>query len=197
MSALTHKLWRDLWHLKGQALAIALVIMSGVATFIMFLSTLDSLTYTRSTFYQDYRFAQVFSSLTRAPQSLAGRISEIPGVSKVETRVASFANLTVPGFAEPIIGRVVSIPEGHEPLLNVLYLRKGRLVEAHRSDEVVLSEAFADAHGLQPGDKLQAVINGKQRHRAITRIHPSIAPGWRVSRFQTLWRVVDGARCLG
>lgn len=167
MTALNHKLWRDLWHLKGQAFAIALVIMSGVATFIMFLSTLDSLTFTRSTFYQDYRFAEVFSSLTRAPQSLAERINEIPGVDKVETRVVAFANLDVPGFGEPVTGRLVSIPEGREALLNLLYLREGRLVEPHRSDEVVMSEAFADAHGLHPGDKLHAVINGKRRQLII------------------------------
>ena len=167
MSALNHKLWRDLWHLKGQATAIALVIMSGVATFIMFLSTLDSLNYTRETFYQEYRFGEVFSSLTRAPQSLARRINEIPGVNNVETRVVAFANLDVPGFGEPVTASLVSIPENHEPLLNLLYLRKGRLVEPHRADEAVLSEAFADAHKLSPGDKLHALINGKRRQLTI------------------------------
>lgn len=170
MSTLNKKMWRDLWRLKGQALAIGLVIMSGVATFIMFLSTLDSLQLTRATYYQDYRFAEVFSSLKRAPQSLRARIADIPGVDKVETRVVAFANLDVPGFGEPITGRLVSIPEGRESLLNMLYLRKGRLVEAGRSDEVVLSEAFANAHGLQPGDKLHALINGKRRQLTIVGI---------------------------
>jgi len=93
MSTLNRKMWRDLWRLKGQAFAIGLVIMSGVATFIMFLSTLDSLQLTRATYYQDYRFAEVFSSLKRAPQSLRARIADIPGVDKVETRVVAFANL--------------------------------------------------------------------------------------------------------
>jgi len=35
MKALDQKLRRDLWKMKGQALAIALVIASGVATFVM------------------------------------------------------------------------------------------------------------------------------------------------------------------
>ncbi|MBZ0093325.1 MAG: hypothetical protein K8F27_14035, partial [Sulfuricellaceae bacterium] len=74
MKAIDRKLWRDLWLLRGQALAIALVILSGVATFVMSLSTLDSLRQTRADFYTDYRFAQVFSSLKRAPQSLAARL---------------------------------------------------------------------------------------------------------------------------
>lgn len=167
MSALNRKMWRDLWNLKGQAIAIGLVIMSGVATFIMFLSTLESLTYTRDTFYQDYRFADVFSSLKRAPQSLSIRIRDIPGVDKVETRVVAYANLDVPGFEEPVTARLVSLPESQEQLLNLLYIRKGRMVEPHRGEEVVLSEAFADAHGLSPGDKLHALINGKRRQLTI------------------------------
>ena len=43
MTALDKKLWRELWQMRTQALAIALVIVGGVAIFIMSLSTLDSL----------------------------------------------------------------------------------------------------------------------------------------------------------
>ena len=153
--------------MKSQAIATGLVIMSGVATFIMFLSTLDSLNYTRDIYYQNHRFAEVFSSLTRAPESLAMRIHDISGVDNVETRVVAYANLDVPGFGEPITASLISIPESREPLLNMLYLRKGRLVEPNRPGEVLLSEAFADAHGLNPGDKLYALINGKRRQLTI------------------------------
>ena len=41
MRALDLKLLRDLWHLRGQVLAIAAVIMGGVATLVMSLSTYD------------------------------------------------------------------------------------------------------------------------------------------------------------
>ncbi len=50
MKALNRKLWRDLWRMKGQVFAITLVVISGAATFIMFISTMDSLTLTRNTF---------------------------------------------------------------------------------------------------------------------------------------------------
>jgi putative ABC transport system permease protein len=40
MRALDRKLFRDLWHMKGQALAIAMVLASGVATYVMSLSML-------------------------------------------------------------------------------------------------------------------------------------------------------------
>lgn len=189
--------------MKGQAIAIVLVIMSGVATFVMFLSALDSLIYTRDVYYQNHRFAEVFSSLTRAPDNMAIRINDIPGVDNVETRVVAYANLDVPGFGEPITATLVSIPESHEPLLNVLYIRKGRLVEPNRPDEVVLSEAFADAHGLNPGDKLFALINGKRRQLTIvgTALSPEyiyqIRPGGvypDYKRYGVLWM---GREALG
>ena len=47
MRAIDRKLWRELWGMRLQALAIAMVIVSGVGIFIMSLSTLDSLFETR------------------------------------------------------------------------------------------------------------------------------------------------------
>jgi putative ABC transport system permease protein len=174
MKALEIKLWRDLWHLRGQALAIALVIMSGVATFIMFLSTLDSLRLSQAIYYQDYRFAEVFVTLKRAPEGLRYRIQEIPGVEKVETRVTSMVNLDIPDFLEPVTGLLVSIPDHGEPLLNKLHLRQGRYVEHGRDDEVIISESFAEAHGFVPGDKINGIING--RHKALTIVGIALSP---------------------
>ena len=50
MRPLDRKLVRDIWSLKGQALAISLVIGAGVAMFILFLSTFDSLRLTQDTY---------------------------------------------------------------------------------------------------------------------------------------------------
>lgn len=174
MRALDLKLWRDLWQMKGQAFAIALVIMSGAATFVMLTSTVDSLYQTREAYYRDYRFADAFVSLKRAPEAVKERLEAIPGVDRVETRVVAAANLDIAGFPEPVTGRLISIPEGREPLLNRLHLRAGRLVEPGHDDEIVLSDAFAKAHGLMPGSKLYAVING--RRKGLTVVGTALSP---------------------
>ncbi|MDH3688752.1 MAG: FtsX-like permease family protein [Gammaproteobacteria bacterium] len=163
MRAIEKKLFRELWQMKGQALAIALVITSGVATFVMSLTTLDSLLITQSTYYRNYHFADVFASLKRAPDELRSRIAAIPGVDQVETRVVGMANIDVEGFDEPVVGQFTSISDAGQPLLNQLYIKSGRLVDAGRDDEVVLSDTFAGAHGLRPGDRISAVINGRGR----------------------------------
>ena len=68
MRALTRKLFRDVLHMWGQALAIALVVACGVATFVLSLSTYHSLGGTRDDYYEDYRFADVFVQAKRAPE---------------------------------------------------------------------------------------------------------------------------------
>ncbi len=167
MNALDLKMWRDLWHLRGQALAIAAVMASGVACFIMFLTTLDSLHLSRELYYRDYRFAEVFAPLKRAPESVQRRIAEIDGVDRVDTRVIAPVTIDIEGFSEPVTGIITSIPDSGEPLLNNLYLRTGRLVEAGRSNEVIISQPFAEAHGFQPGDKLHVIVRGKRKQLRI------------------------------
>ncbi|NNC55878.1 MAG: hypothetical protein HKO07_09185, partial [Pseudomonadales bacterium] len=65
------KLLRELWHMRGQVFAIALVVMGGIAVCVMSLSTYDSVKQTRDSYYAQYRFANVFVELTRAPLRLA------------------------------------------------------------------------------------------------------------------------------
>ncbi len=196
MGALDRKLWRDVWHLRGQALAIALVLASGVATFIMFLATLDTLQITRADFYRDYRFAEVFAPLKRAPDGLRKRIADLPGVDRVDTRVVAPVTIDIAGFDEPITGIITSVPDHGEPVLNRLYLKSGRMVEAGRDDEVIVSEAFADAHRLQPGDHLSLIIKGRRKRLRIigTAVSPEyihqLRPGGVLpdfKRFGVLW----------
>lgn len=169
MRALNQKLLRNLWTMKGQAIAIALVIGSGVAMSVMSLSTLRSLHATRATYYDRYGFADVFASFKRGPLSLQDRIAEIPGVAHVEPRIVRDVNLIVDGMREPAVGRLISIPNTEQPRLNRLHLRRGRFPEAGRL-EVLAGESFADAHGFQPGAEVKAIMNGRLRTLKIVGI---------------------------
>jgi putative ABC transport system permease protein len=161
MPPLDRKLLRDLWTLKGQALAISMVIGAGVAMFIMYLSTFHSLRLTQQTYYERYRFGQVFAGLTRAPLSLRDRVAEIPGVSRVDARVVVDVTLDVPGLTEPASGRLIGIEVPPRPMLNDLFLRRGRFPSPGRPDEVLVSEAFALARDLGPGGRIGAVASSR------------------------------------
>ncbi len=167
---LDRKLLRDLWTLKGQALAISLVIGAGVAMFVMYLSTFASLRLTQQTYYDRYRFAHIFTGMTRAPLALRDRVAEIPGVARVDTRVVVDVTIDVPGLAEPASGRFIGIEIPHRPMLNDVFLRRGRFPAVGRTEEVLVSEAFALSRGLEPGDRVGAIINGRRREMAIVGI---------------------------
>jgi putative ABC transport system permease protein len=170
IGALDRKLLRDLWQMKGQSAAIASVIAAGVAMFVMYLSNFESLQRTRQMYYEAARFADVFASLKRAPASIESRIAALPGVEAVSTRVVADVTVDVAGMAEPATGRLVSIPERGRPLLNDVYLRRGRWIDPARPDEVLVSEMFADAHAFDLGDRVAALINGRRRSLTIVGI---------------------------
>ena len=161
MSSLNQKVIRDVIHLRGQVLAITLVVACGVASFVAMRSTYKSLKTSQQSYYESYRFADVFAQLKRAPDSVATRINEISGVGTAEFRVVADVTLDVAGLSEPAKGRIVSIPERRRPMLNDLYLKEGRYIEPGQRDEVLVSVAFASANQLRPGDTISAVINGK------------------------------------
>jgi putative ABC transport system permease protein len=170
ISALDRKLLRDVWEMRGQAIAIAAVIATGVTMFVAYLSNFDSLQRTRAAYFESERFAHIFASLVRAPQSLEPRLEAIPGVETVATRVVADVTLDVPGLDEPASGRLISVPDIGRPSLNGVYLRRGRWIEPARPDEVLASELFCEANGFGPGDRVGAIINGRKRWLTIVGI---------------------------
>lgn len=180
---LDRKLLRDLWAMKGQALAIAAVMAAGVTMFVAYFSNFDSLQRARAAYYEQARFADVFATLTRAPARLEERLAAISGVHDVSTRVVADVTIDVPGMADPATGRLISIPERGRPALNDVTLRQGRWPDPLRPDEVLASELFCESHGLTPGDRIGALINGRRRELSIVGIALSpeyvyaIAPG--------------------
>lgn len=170
MRALTWKLLRDLRLMIGQCITIALVVACGIAAFVAAFSNYDSLQWMRDSYYEAARFAHVFAELKRAPDSFLWRLEALPGVAEVEGTLAFDTILDLPGVPEPVVGRLVALPEHGLPHLNRLYLQRGRLPERDSVQEVLVSEAFATARGLQPGDRLAALLNGKRDTLSIVGI---------------------------
>lgn len=196
MTALNRKLLRDLWQIRGQALAIAAVIACGIAIFIMAMSAMESLQYSQSTYYDRYRFAGVFAGMKRAPLTLRHRLAEVPGVQTLDCRIVRDVTLNVEGLSEPAVARLISAPEKVGEGLNLIHLRKGRNLDPRDVDEVLVNEAFAIAWNMEPGDSVDVVMNGRLRTLHIVGIALSpeyvylIRPGDLIpdpSRFGIFW----------
>ena len=174
VSALDRKLLRDLWGLKAQVASIAVVVACGVGVLIGSVATIRTLRTSRDEYYERYHFAHVFARLKRAPEAVAAQLRDLPGVAQLETRVVQEVAVDVPGLAEPATLRLVSIPDSGQPALNRLHLRRGRWPAPGRLDELLVNEAFADANQLRPGDRLQAVVNG--RHETLLVVGVALSP---------------------
>ena len=172
MKALDRKLLRDLRLMWSQVLTISLVVASGVAGFITSYSAYDALAWSRDVYYADSRFADVFATLKRAPLSLEKQLEAIPGAAHVETSLTQVVPVDIPNVADPVIGRLIGLNLQSPQRLNKVFVRSGRMVVPQHNGavEVLVSEGFAVARQLKPGDRLSALINGKREDLLIVGI---------------------------
>jgi putative ABC transport system permease protein len=98
LCVLDRKLWRDLWGMKTQALAIAFVIAGGVSVQLLSTGMLNSLQETRRAYYERYLLADIWAPVVRAPQALLSEIRGLDGVQAAETRIRAGALFDMPGM---------------------------------------------------------------------------------------------------
>ncbi|MGI9516144.1 MAG: ABC transporter permease [Pirellulaceae bacterium] len=196
MKPLNRLLISDVKRMWRQSLAISVLLACGVATFVMAASTMQSLEKSQTQYYDSQHFGDVFVHLTRAPNDLAARLADIPGVGRVQTRVVREVILDMPDMIEPATCRLVSIGNDPATELNGVLLRRGRLPDPGARLEVIASSSFAEAHELRPGDKLDVIMAGRKARLHIVGIGMSpefiyaVQPGLLLTdnrRFGVLW----------
>ena len=190
------KLFRDLWRIKGQALAIMVVIGIGVALQVMMSGLVASLSQTRDTYYERHQFADIFAPVVRAPEHIASRLRNIAGVAAIDTRVSGVALIDVESRALPVSARILSLSPDSHPQLNEVLLTSGRLPEPDNAQEVILLHGFASAHNIHPGQQISVTLNGALRSFDVVGTAQSpefiyyAAPGEMIpddARFGVIW----------
>jgi putative ABC transport system permease protein len=161
---LYRKLARDILGSWGQSLAVAAVVLSGAALYVAMASSYRNLLLTRDAYYAQYRFADFFVSLERAPKSVRYRLEALPGVRQVRGRIVQDVSLDISGEDEPRTGRIVSMPDHREPVLNDIALLSGRYFEAGARNEVIVSDAFARENGLRARGRIRGLAGHAQAH---------------------------------
>ena len=191
MRALDRKLLRDLLRMWSQAVTIALVVASGIGGFVASLSAVDSLAAARDSFYARGRFAEVFAVVKRAPEALQQRLLTVEGVADVQGTVERTVRVDIEGRSDPILGHLIGIDRKVPRRMNQVVLASGRAldVDSLRSDgaiEALVSVGFAQVHGLKPGARLNALINGKRR--TLVMVGTALSPEY---IFAGMWGMPD------
>jgi putative ABC transport system permease protein len=191
MRALDRKVLRDLARMWSQAVTIALVVASGIGGFVASLSAVESLAAARDRFYADGHFADVFATVKRAPDALQQRLLALDGVADVQGTVERMVRMDIDGNSDPILGHLIGIDRRTPRRMNQVVVASGRAldVNARHGDgaiEALVSAGFAQAHGLKPGVRLNALINGKRR--ALVMVGTALSPEY---IFAGLWGMPD------
>ncbi|MBT8472043.1 MAG: hypothetical protein KJN99_05520, partial [Marinicaulis sp.] len=137
LSMLDRKMLRDLWRIKGQALAIIFVIAAGIALFVMSSGMMIALEETMRAYYERHRFADAYAPVKRAPNHLLADIRNLDGVSTAEGRINGGGLVTLEKASAPVSARVISYdPDAASPI-NAVYLVEGRMLRTTQSDEIM------------------------------------------------------------
>jgi putative ABC transport system permease protein len=196
MTPLHRKLFRDLWRMKSQALAVALVLACGIGMLVMSVGMQGSLERARDRYYLNNGMADVQAQAVRAPRRLGAELAELPGVAALELRAVGQARISLPWVTEPLAAQLVSLPDEGLPRVNRPLLVAGRWPERQAQGEALVNEAFAQANGLTPGSHMEVVVRGQRQRLHLVGVANSpefvfvSAPGEpfpQPARFGVLW----------
>lgn len=153
-------LGRDLKNNKGQFISILIVVTIGIAFFTGLNSTLRNLSAGSEQYFRDYRLGDLWVYFSKAPENVLDRIRRIAGVSQASGRMVQDVKLNPP--EKNIIIRLITLPDSKMKIVNDIILKSGRYFTTDDNNQCLLEEAFFAANGLELGDDLRVIVNGKE-----------------------------------
>ena len=168
MGVLNRKLGRDLLSSAGVLATVVAIIAVGTGSFVGLGSAQRILELSQATYYGRYRLADFWVDVKKAPLSAVEPIANLPGVADLEARVVFDVILDLPGVVRPLTGRLISAPQHHfADAINGVCLVRGSGFSDDRDQEVILGDAFARRHGLEPGHRIRLILNRKRESFVI------------------------------
>ena len=148
-------------------LAVCCIIAIGIGCFIGMMSTKNNLMAAKSNYYSRSRMADFWIDLKKAPSYALKSILETSGVSEIRDRIKFDVMLNLKNEAKPVSALLLSLPDSKKPIINNIVLRQGTYFTSQRPNEVIVSEKFAKARNLHPGDSLTAILNHQKKKLII------------------------------
>ena len=160
-SLMAKKLGRDFMGLLAPAIVLSLVMTAGLSSLIMSRSVLKSLLESKKRTYQQLQFADLFIPLVRIPRNALERLKQFDEVQRVECRITADGQVLLPSEKQNIQARFHSLAsEGS--VLNVLKIMDGRFPPHSSYTNALLSDAFASAWKIKPGDTVELLLKGRK-----------------------------------
>ncbi|MBB6218583.1 putative ABC transport system permease protein [Anaerosolibacter carboniphilus] len=152
------KFYRDLGESKGQFISVLAVVIIGVMFYTGLNSALENLSESGNKHFKDYRLADLWSSVYRAPEGVMKRIETIPGVQMAIGRIVRDVRISMPEKEATV--RLISLPDEKSIIVNDIQLKSGSYFSMDASNQCIVSESFFKANRLSIGQTIEPIING-------------------------------------
>lgn len=171
LSLLLRRALRDLVTLRFRALAIVLIIASGLAVFVGIYSAIASLFASRDAAYRQGAMQDLEIRFILDDQKNLPDLDDLRSVDAVESRLLLPGHLELGGREGPGSGRLaatlVGLDLAAERRINRLTILRGRGLDRSEPESVVIDRNLARYHGVEVGDTLHLVV-GKDHYRDLT-----------------------------
>jgi putative ABC transport system permease protein len=165
MNTILLKTLRDLRASLAQSVALVVIVMLGVASYVASVAAFRDLATSYQSTYDRLHFADVTFSVQAAPESAADDLRRLEGIQTVEARLVTDTGLELPGTGggtqEPIRARLIGVPPAAHPAVDDILLLRGDYFPAGATDAVILESHFADYYHLGPGDTVTPILGGR------------------------------------
>ena len=189
MNTLLKKAFRDLWRSRALFISVIALLTLGVGIFVTMYSAFLNVRSSEEFAYEELRFADAFYIVAPPiPVRAADVIRDMDGVAVAEGRyVADIAIRQPDNRDETLSARVISIPDDETPDINRVIVREGEYLEAASGRQALVDRLFTEYYGLEPGDSVSLVYQGKDRDFEISGAITSV---------EYLWKSKGGAELI-
>lgn len=177
MSTFGRKRWRDLRRNRAQTLAVVAAITAGLALFGAAYDAFRSLVASYERLYERVELADLWV-IGGDVDAFAAQAADEPGVEAVATRTEIDVGMRF-GTRE-LLGRVITVPSGHQPAVNQLLILEGRHpgTDGAPAGGVVLEQHAASHFELGPGDTFEVREPGSWRQVEVVGVAASAEYVW-------------------
>jgi len=166
MNILLLKTLRDLRASLAQSIALIVIVLLGMATFVASIAAYRDLGTSYNRTYDQLKLADVTFAIQSAPESIAGELAALEGVQAVEARLVVDTGLELPASngqtQDPIRARLIGVPAGPHPVVDDVLLLKGNYLAADATTSVLIETHFAAVYHLGSGDTVTPILNGQR-----------------------------------
>ncbi len=189
MNPLMRKAFRDLWRSRALFISVIALLALGVGIFVTMYSAFLNVKSSEDFAYEELKFADAFYIVAPPiPLRAADVIRDMDGVAVAHGRyVADIVIRNPDDRNETLSARVISVPDDDTPDINHVIVREGEYLDAASGRQALVDKLFTEYHGLEPGDSVSLVYQGKDRDFDISGAITSV---------EYLWKSKGGAELI-